>query len=161
MVMCQHRTSEQFTTGFSGSEDCIMRKLCTEHALQVLHMSLSVFMYSERDLQFLPLLFRLFRYEDGSGSFFNGSSFLHAVMKTVTERSASSKELSWCGIAVPTPFEALNLLHSFPVVHHFIKEMDVKAHMLPGTGNMNGFADLANAQGFHSVCKSGGVGSVP
>lgn len=55
--MSERRALEQFTTEFSLYEGWVLREPATEHVWQALRASLSVFMYSERDLRLWHLFF--------------------------------------------------------------------------------------------------------
>lgn len=121
------------------NEGLVLRELGTEQVQPLLCANLSNFAYSERNPRFLHLWFHLHRDVEVSVWFLNAASFLQAVWRTVSRRSASTKVLPWSVNSFSTAFEAFILLHWLSFMTFLIKRKAINAHLLPSTGNINTF----------------------
>lgn len=149
------RVSDHFTATFAVNEGWVLPELGTAPLQQVLHTSLYVLTYSERNLGILHIFMRLLSDGGVFVRFLKGVSFLQSMLKTVNGRFALMKVLFWSGIAIFTAFEDIIWLHSFPVVTCLIKRDLVIAHILRATGNMIGFEVQTKARAFMASARAG------
>lgn len=106
------------------------------------------------------LVFGRLRGSNVSVQFLNESSFLPAILKSVTGQLASTKVIPWSVIYVPIAFEALVLLHSLPGVKCLMRRRTVDAHMLPAPDNMLGYEVQMMASAFTAFARADVVASL-
>lgn len=75
------------------------------------------------------------------------------MLNTVTGQSSSTRAVPWHANALPTAYEAHNLLHSLSAVNHLMKRKPVK-RMCSCHLQYDWLCWLEWGQDFHSICKT-------
>lgn len=82
------------------------------------------------------------------------------MLKTVTRGFECTNALHDSDISVPTAFEDLILSHLVSTASCLIKRTVIRAHILPATGNMNGFSAQTVVRDFTTLAKTDQMGSL-